>query len=118
MKVTLLPRNKKLERSKNRLKIFKRLKKIEKKALELNDVLKKATANMNLKPTRKYGVPPEHVEKESSKIEEYRLTYDFSRLKKSIKMQKDTPNMIEDQIRRPKKLTFTASRGRISLSLV
>ena len=82
MKVTLLPRNKKLERSKNRLKIFKRLKKIEKKALELNDVLKKATANMNLKSTRKYGVPPEHVEKESSEIEEYRLTYDFSRLKK------------------------------------
>ena len=82
MKATLLRRNKKLESSKSRLKNFKQLKNIEKKTLELKDVLKKATANMYLQPTRKYGVPPEHVGKKPSKIEEYRLTYDFSHLKK------------------------------------
>ena len=37
---------------------------------------------MILQPTRNYGVPPEEVEKKSTKSEEYRLTFDFSRLKK------------------------------------
>ena len=36
-------------------------------------------------PTRKYGVPPEEVEKKSLESEEYKLNYDFKRLKKSIK---------------------------------
>ena len=61
---------------------MKRLNKIEKKTLKPNDVLKKATANINLQPTGKYGVPPEEVEKKLNQSEEYRLTYDFSRLKK------------------------------------
>ena len=33
-------------------------------------------------PTRKYGVPPEEVEKESLESKEYKLDYDFKRLKK------------------------------------
>ena len=37
---------------------------------------------MNLQPTRKYIVPPEEVGKKMSESEEYRLTYDLSRLKK------------------------------------
>ena len=36
-------------------------------------------------PTRKYGVPPEEVEKKSLESEEYKLNYDFKRLKKSNK---------------------------------
>ena len=37
---------------------------------------------MNLLPTRKYGVAPEEGEKKSRTFEEYKLTYDFKRLKK------------------------------------
>ena len=37
---------------------------------------------MNMLPTRKYGVPPEEVEKKSLESEEYKLDYDFKRLKK------------------------------------
>ena len=37
---------------------------------------------MNMLPTRKYGVPPEEVEKESLESKEYKLDYDFKRLKK------------------------------------
>ena len=33
-------------------------------------------------PTRKYGVPPEEVEKKSLESEQYKLDYDFKRLKK------------------------------------
>ena len=43
----------KIREPKNRLKNFKRLNKIEKKTLKPNDIIKKATANMNLQPTRK-----------------------------------------------------------------
>ena len=72
----------KIRELKNCLKIFKRLNKIEKKTLKPNKVLKKATGNMNLQPSRKYGVPPEEVEKKSTESVEYRLMYGFSRLKK------------------------------------
>ena len=75
----------KIRELKNGLKSFKRLNKIEKKTLKPNEILKKATANMNLQLTRKYGVPPEEVEKKSIESEEYRLTYDFSRLKNADK---------------------------------
>ena len=33
-------------------------------------------------PSRKYGLPPEEVEKESLESEEYNLDYDSKRLKK------------------------------------
>ena len=49
--------------------------------LKLNEALKKATANMNLLPTRKYGVP-EEAEKKSHTSQEYEWTYYFKRLKK------------------------------------
>ena len=38
---------------------------------------------MNMLPTRKYGVPLKEVEKKSLESEEYKLDYDFKRLKKS-----------------------------------
>ena len=50
--------------------------------LKSNEALKKATKNMNIFPTRKYGVPPEEVEKKSLVSEECKLDYDFKRLKK------------------------------------
>ena len=68
---------------KNRLKNFKRVLKSGK--LKPNEALKKATKNMNILPTRKYGVPPEEVEKRSLESEEYKLYYDFKRLKKVSK---------------------------------
>ena len=37
---------------------------------------------MNMLPTRKYGVPLKEVEKKSLESEEYKLDYDFKRLKK------------------------------------
>ena len=37
---------------------------------------------MNIFPTRKYGVPPEEVEKRSLESEEYKLDYNFKHLKK------------------------------------
>ena len=53
----------KIRELKFRLKMFKRLNKISKNVLKPNVVLKKATNNMNIQPTRKYGVPPNEVEK-------------------------------------------------------
>ena len=50
--------------------------------LKPNEALQKATKNINIFPTRKYGVPPEEVEKKSLESEEYKLEYDFKRLKK------------------------------------
>ena len=37
---------------------------------------------MNMLPSRKYGVPSEEVENNSLESEEYKLDYDFKRLKK------------------------------------
>ena len=45
-------------------------------------VLKKTTNNMNIQPTRKYGVPPNEVEKKSIESEEYKLSYDIDRIRK------------------------------------
>ena len=53
----------KIRELKKQLKNFKQLNKIEKKILKPNEVLKKATANMNLQPTRKYRVLTEEIEK-------------------------------------------------------
>ena len=50
--------------------------------LKPNEALKNATANMNLLPTRKYGRATEEVWNKSHTSEEYKLTYDFKRLKK------------------------------------
>ena len=66
---------------KSRLRNFKRL--IKKSKLKPNKALKKATNNINMLPTRNYGVPLEKVEKKSLESEEYKL--DFYRLKKVYK---------------------------------
>ena len=70
----------KIRELKSPLKKFKRV--LSSGKLKLNEALKKAPKNMNIFPTRKYGVPPEEVEKKSLALEEYKLDYDFKRLKK------------------------------------
>ena len=70
----------KIRELKNQLKNSKRMLKTGK--LKSNEALKKATNNMNIFPTGKYGIPPEEVEKKSLDSEEYKLEYDFKRLKK------------------------------------
>ena len=54
---------------KSRLRNFKRL--VKKGKLKPNEALKKTTNNMNMLPTRKYGVPPEEVEKKFPVSKEY-----------------------------------------------
>ena len=49
---------------------------------------------MNILPTRKNEVPPEEVEKKSLEYEEYKLDYDFKRLKK---VDKDTDTTKKDK---------------------
>ena len=68
--------------------------------LKPNEALKKATKNMNIYPTRKYGVPPEEVEKKSLESEEYKLDYDFKHLKK---VDKDAERYSRYDTKRDKK---------------
>ena len=70
----------KIRELKSHLRNFKKL--VKRGKLKPNEASKKATNNMNMLPTRKYGVPPEEVEKESLESKEYKLDYDFKRLKK------------------------------------
>ena len=75
----------KIRELKSRLRNFKRL--VKKSKLRSNEALKETSNNMNILPTRKYGVPPEEVEKKSLESEEYKLDYDFKRLKKLTRTQ-------------------------------
>ena len=50
-------------------------------------------------PSRKYGVPPEEVENNSLESEEYKLDYDFKRLKKSTRTQHGILNTTKKQIK-------------------
>lgn len=69
---------------KDRHKNFKRIIKQNKKSrLKRKRALKKATKNMNLQTTLKYGLPPNEAEKKLVESEEYKLDYDFCRLKKT-----------------------------------
>lgn len=70
----------KIKELKSHLKNFKRV--LKKGKLKPNEALEKATANMIIFPTRKYSVSPNKVEKNSLIFEEYKLDYDFKRLKK------------------------------------
>ena len=88
----------KIRELKNRLKSFKHMLKSGK--LKPKEALKKATKNMNIYPTRKYGVPPEEVEKKSLESEEYKLDYDFKRLKK---VDKDAERYSRYDTKRDKK---------------
>ena len=51
---------------KNRLKNFKRL--LKKDKLKSNEVLRTATVNMNIFPTKKYGIAPKKAEKKIPRI--------------------------------------------------
>ena len=86
-----------------------------------NKVLKKATANMNLHPTRKYRIPPDEVGKKSTESEENRLTYNFSRLKK-VDKDADTYSRFDrksdKKSKKNYKIAFIPGRRRTSLSLV
>ena len=90
----------KIRELKFRLKNFKRLSKISKNVLKPNVVLKKATNNMNIQPTRKYGVPPNEVEKKSIESEEYKLSYDNDRIRK---VDKDVARYARYDLKRDKK---------------
>ena len=90
----------KIRELKFRLKFFKRLSKISKNVLKPNVVLKKATNNMNMQPTRKYGVPPNEVEKKSIESEEYKLSYDIDRIRK---VDKDAARYARYDLKRDKK---------------
>ena len=51
-------------------------------------------------PSRKYGLPPEKVEKESLESEEYNLDYNFKRLKN---VDKDTTRYSRYDIKEDKR---------------
>ena len=90
----------KIRELKFRLKNFKRLHKISKNVLKPNVVLKKATNNMNIQPTRKYGVLHNEVEKKSIESEEYKLSYDIDRIRK---VDKDAARYARYDLKRDKK---------------
>ena len=58
----------KIRKLKSQLKNFKRV--LSSGKLKPNEVLKKAIKNMNIFPTRKYGVPSKEIEKKSLASEE------------------------------------------------
>ena len=51
----------------------------------LNEIIAKATDNMNSIPTPKYGVPPENVEKRSLSSDRYKEWFDIRRVGKISK---------------------------------
>ena len=89
----------KIRELKKRLNNFKRV--LSNRKLKPNEALKKATKNINIFPTRKYGVLPEKVEKKSLPSEEYTLDYDFKRLKK---VDKDADRYSRYDAKRDKKI--------------
>ena len=64
-------------------------------------VLKKATNNMSIQPTRKYRIPPNETEKKSIESEEYKLSYDIDRIRK---VDKDAARYARYDLKRDKKL--------------
>ena len=88
----------KIRELKNQLKIFKQV--LSSGKLKPNEALKKATKNMNIFLTRKYRVRPEEVEKKSLASEEYKLDYNFKRLKK---VDKDADRYSRYDAKRDKK---------------
>ena len=56
---------------------------------------------MNIQPTAKYGVAPEEVEKKSLNSEEFKLKYDFERIKI---VEKSAARYIRYDIKRGKKI--------------
>ena len=83
-----------------RLKNVKRLNKISKNVFKPNEVLNKATNNMNKQPTRKYAVPANEVGKISIESEEYKLSYDIDRIRKA---DKDAARYARYDLKRDKK---------------
>ena len=83
-----------------RLENCKKLSKISKNVLKPNEVLKKATNNMNIQPTRKYRVSPKEVEKKSIESEEYKLSYNIDRIRK---VDKDVARYTRYDLKRDKK---------------
>lgn len=95
---------------KKRLRFFKRLVKGgEKKQVQPNEGLQKATANINKQPTLNSWVLLNDVEKHSPVSEEYKLDYDFTRLKKIEKAAKRYDKKID---KRRKKLRSSLEKGK------
>ena len=80
--------------------------------------MRKATVTMNVQPTLKYGVSPNDAEKKYSESEEYKLEYDFSRIKKIEKASKRCSGFIEkSDKKRKKKLRSQLPKGELVLVL-
>ena len=92
----------KIRELKNRLKNFKL--ELKSGTLKPNEALKIATKNMNIFTTRKYHVPPGEVEEKSLELEEFKLDYDFKRLKK---VDKDAERYSRYDAKRDKNLKKT-----------
>ena len=61
---------------------------------------------MNIRPTAKYGVAPEEVEKKSLNSEEFKLKYDFIRIKI---VDKSAARYIRYDIKRDQKILKKAT---------
>ena len=49
-------------------------------------IIEMSTANMNIRPSKKYGFSPEEVEKRSLESERFRTVYNMHRLEKTHKL--------------------------------
>ena len=67
---------------------MKYLYKKNQKKINANEIIKKATINMNKTKTAKYQIEPEEVEKKSLEDENFREKFDFCRLEKEGKDNK------------------------------
>ena len=51
-----------------------------------NKITEMSTINMNIQPSKKYGFPPEEVEKRALQSERFRTVYNTHRLEKTDKL--------------------------------
>ena len=58
-------------------------------------IIEMSTANMNIRPSKKYGFSPEEVEKRSLESEKFRTVYNMHRLEKTHKL-----NLRQDRIKK------------------
>ena len=78
----------KIREFKKILLIIKNLSKKDKKKINVNQIIKRATTNMNKTKTVKYQIEPEEAEKRSLEIDNFREKFDFYRLEKVGKEHK------------------------------
>ena len=82
------PAEQKIREFKKILLKMKNLFKKNKKKINANQIIKRATTNMNKTKTVKYQTEPEEVEKRSLESDNFREKFDFYRLEKVVKEHK------------------------------